>query len=419
MPEQTPTPEINTQPAAPKSDAPTAQVRDKRILPEGVVPKQAQGYVIAGLAVLILMAVMFSKNHAKPMPASAAPASTTLSTDVNQQKIHELEQDLSADQRQSLQAQAQGQNGLPMQAGTMAAPGTQPPGIASSAQPSAPATTQPTQPPRDPIADAEKALEFKARFASNLVSPVDAASHPPTESGAINTDAAARSASLPQPPATQPSPADASGNKHAPEVNLNRAHGQPYVLFEGTTIDTGLVNRLDGEFVGSVKVMVTNPVYSRDRQHVLIPEGTFILGDAQKVSGFGQKRLAVAFHRMIMPDGYNVDLDQFHGLDQAGESGLKDKVNNRYLQIFGASIALGIIAGAAEATTDSGYEENGSSMYRQGMAESLATSGANVLDKFINIPPTITIREGHRIKIYLTQDMLLPAYENHDMPGVM
>ena len=120
-----------------------------------------------------------------------------------------------------------------------------------------------------------------------------------------------------------------------------------------------------------------------------------------------------------MPDGYNVDLDQFHGLDQAGETGLKDKVNNHYLEIFGASIALGVIAGAAEATTASGYEENGSSMYRQGMAESLAASGANVLDKFINIPPTITIREGHRIKIYLTQDLLLPAYENHDMPGVM
>ena len=50
---------------------------------------------------------------------------------------------------------------------------------------------------------------------------------------------------------------------------------------------------------------------------------------------------------------------------------------------------------------------------------SLSASGSNVLDKFINIPPTITIREGHRIKIYLTQDMLLPAYENHDMPGVM
>jgi type IV secretion system protein VirB10 len=202
-------------------------------------------------------------------------------------------------------------------------------------------------------------------------------------------------------------------------VNVNSAHGQPFVLFEGATIDTALVNRLDGEFAGPVKVMVTNPVYSQDRQHVLIPEGTFILGDAQKVSGFGQKRLAVAFHRLIMPDGYSVDLDQFHGLDQVGETGLKDKVNNHYLQIFGASIALGIISGAAEATTNGGYSESGSDMYRQGMASSLAASGANVLDKFINIPPTITIREGHRIKVYITQDMLLPAYENHDMPGVM
>ena len=53
---------------------------------------------------------------------------------------------------------------------------------------------------------------------------------------------------------------------------------------------------------------------THDRQHLLIPEGTFILGDVQKVAGLGQKRLAVTFHRMLMPDGYSVDLDQFHGL---------------------------------------------------------------------------------------------------------
>ena len=138
----------------------------------------------------------------------------------------------------------------------------------------------------------------------------------------------------------------------------------------------------------------------------------------QKVAGFGQKRLAVTFHRLLMPDGYSVDLDQFRGLDQIGDSGLKDKVNSHYLQVFGASIALGVIAGAAEASTNGGYNESGSDAYRQGIASSLSQSSANVLDRFINIPPTITIREGHRIKVYITQDMLLPAYENHDMPGV-
>jgi type IV secretion system protein TrbI len=119
-----------------------------------------------------------------------------------------------------------------------------------------------------------------------------------------------------------------------------------------------------------------------------------------------------------MPDGYSVDLDQFHGLDQIGDTGLKDKVNNHYVEIFGASIALGIISGAAEATNaNAGYNESGTEAYKSGVASSLSQSSANVLDRFINIPPTITIREGHRIKVYITQDMLLPAYENHSVPS--
>jgi type IV secretory pathway VirB10-like protein len=396
----------------------TTALRDKRIAPEGVVPKQAQGYVIAGLAVLILMAVMFSKNHAKPAAKTTDSGPVAASTDVNQRKIQELEQDLSADQRQS-QQQALKTNAATTPTGMATAANPAQPGVASSAAQLPPPAAQPTEPPRDPVADAEKALAFKARFASNLVTAEENASRSLAEpSGTDST--ATHPSSLQQAVAVQPAAASATNNKRAPEVNENSAHGQPFVVFEGTTIDTVLVNRLDGEFAGPLKVMVTNPIYSQDRQHLLIPEGTFILGDVQKVAGFGQKRLAVTFHRLIMPDGYSVDLDQFHGLDQAGFTGLKDKVNNHYVEIFGASIALGVIAGAAEATNNNaGYNQSGTEAYKSGIASSLSQSSANVLDRFINIPPTITIREGHRIKVYITQDMLLPAYENHDMPPVM
>jgi len=406
--------------AAPPAPENSSGLRDKRVRPEGVVPKQAQGYVVAGLAVLILMAVMFSKNHAKPVPKETASSPLAASTDMNQRKIQELEQDLSADQRQSRQEQLARNNNptaSAMNASTANAPTMQAGGVAAPAPQLPPAT----EPPRDPIADAEKAMAFKARFASNLVSADDGAAHPSAESTGASDNSPARSSSLPpQATAMQTAATAASGSKRAPEVNVNSAHGQPFVVFEGTTIDTVLVNRLDGEFAGPLKVMVTNPIYSQDRQHMLIPEGTFILGDVQKVAGLGQKRLAVTFHRLLMPDGYSVDLDQFHGLDQAGSTGLKDQVNNHYLQLFGASIALGIISGAAEATNaNQGYNESGTEAYKAGIASSLSQSSANVLDRFINIPPTITIREGHRIKVYITQDMLLPAYENHDMPGVM
>lgn len=415
------TPEMETQAdtaeaQSPSAQFPTPRLKDKRKLPEGVVPKQAQGYVVAGLAVLILMAVMFSKNHAKPVSKEALSSSLAASTDVNQRKIQELEQDLSADQRQS-QQQAQA---LKMQSGATTSPpnagvfaGSAQNTVASPAMQLPPAA----EPPRDPVADAEKALAFKARFASNLVPANDGASHPLAAD--LDDNAGTRSSSLPPMATTESAVAlAAASSKRPPEVNANSAHGQPYVIFEGTTIDTVLVNRLDGEFAGPLKVMVTNPIYSQDRQHLLIPEGTFILGEAQKVAGLGQKRLAVTFHRLIMPDGYAVDLDRFHGLDQAGSTGLKDKVDNHYVEIFGASIALGIISGAAESTNlNEGYNENGTEAYKAGIASSLSQSSANVLDRFINIPPTIAIREGHRIKIYITQDMLLPAYENHTMPS--
>jgi type IV secretion system protein VirB10 len=79
-----------------------------------------------------------------------------------------------------------------------------------------------------------------------------------------------------------------------------------------------------------------------------------------------------------------------------------------------------VIAGAAEiSNANQGLNQTGSEAYRAGVASSLSQSGSTILDRFINIPPTLTIREGHRIKVYITQDMLLPAYENHDMPGVM
>ena len=424
MAEEKLTEEVETQKVPPNPQLPNAPLRDERAQPPGVLAKQSQSYLIAGLSVVILLAVLFSKNHAKPAAKPLAPASTAPTSEANQRNIERFQEDLTAEQRQ---VEAQRQAGQQSAAGTNLEPG----GLNGTATATNKQRPLDNQPPRDPIADAEKALAFKARFASNLVTPQVAPPH----------DNMARSLSEQNPgvglgnalarayfqsqkiPASVPNAAPnekqtSTAAKHPPEVNLNSAHGWPYVLFEGTILDTVLLNRLVGDFAGPVKVMVTNPVYSQDRQHVLIPEGTFLLGDVQKVSGFGQRRLAVRFHRMLMPDGYSVDLDQFQGLDQAGATGLSDQVNNHYLQIFGASIALVVISGAAEATTyGSGYTISGPAMYEQGVASSLSQSGADVLDRFINILPTITIREGHRIKVYLTQDMLLPAYENHTMPG--
>src|SRR6202023_45360 len=89
------------------------------------------------------------------------------------------------------------------------------------------------------------------------------------------------------------------------QKSSDAAAGKTYILFEGTILESVLINRLDGQFVGPVECLLSNDLYSHDRQHLLIPAGTKLLGETRKVEAFGQTRLAVAFHRMVMPDGFS------------------------------------------------------------------------------------------------------------------
>ena len=188
-------------------------------------------------------------------------------------------------------------------------------------------------------------------------------------------------------------------------------------MFEGTVLEALLINRLDGSFAGPVSCLLSNNVYSHDRQHLLIPAGSKMLGEANKVDTFGQARLAVTFHRLIMPDGYSVNLDQFKGLDQEGATALKDKVNNHYARIFGASLAIGVLGGVAQIGTGSVLNSDSTDRIREGFGVGMANAGEHILDRFLNILPTVTIREGTRVKIYLSNDLLLPDYTTHTMPS--
>jgi len=211
---------------------------------------------------------------------------------------------------------------------------------------------------------------------------------------------------------------ESSSKRSSPSPSaLNAADGKTYVIFEGRVLETVLLNRLDGQFTGPVECLVSNDIYSHDRQHLLIPSGTKVLGEAKRVDTFGQTQLAVAFHRLIMPDGYSVSLDQFKGMNQIGDTGLRDQVNNHYLKIFGASLAVGAIGGIAEAGSGGLLTQSGTQSIQAGGVQILGQTSQRILDKFLNILPTVRIREGHRVKIYLSGDLAVPDYANHKMPS--
>ena len=171
-------------------------------------------------------------------------------------------------------------------------------------------------------------------------------------------------------------------------------------IHEGSFLEGVLLTQLTGDFPGPVLATVSVPFYSADRQRVLIPRGTRVVGTARAVQDPDQSRLAVAFHRLLLPDGSWIDLE-FTGLNQAGEGALQDQVDRHYFSTFAAAGAIGVVSGLALA---------GGSPFglRAGVGQGLGQSATSVLDRFLNRLPTITIRAGHRLRIWFTSDVLVP-----------
>ena len=176
-------------------------------------------------------------------------------------------------------------------------------------------------------------------------------------------------------------------------------------IYEGSFLEAVLVTELSGEFPGPVLANVSVPFYSADRQRILIPRGARVVGTVGAVSGADQERLAVAFHRIIWPDGRTVSLE-FNGLNQIGESALKDAVDRHYFSMFAAAGAVGILSGLT--AMGSNPYAGGQQGFQAGASQGLGEGAVRILDRFLNRLPTITIRAGHRLRIWFTGDVLVP-----------
>lgn len=423
-----------TPPAASSNSAAAAStpaVTDRRPVPRGVLPKRVQTWVMAGLAVGMLAIMLIIGRPAPPeRPAATAASAQIPSAD----RVRDYQDRLRAVEAQALRdAQA-------------SAPVTQ----VAPVQYQDPATP----PPQDPIEAERKRREYESLFASNVVlsrrpeaerpdvgrpissSSTPVRSEPTTPSVDEIADAViranARAGGMVANPVVQPAapaagagspvpPTQQKGAAQAPEqTDAISPAGPLHRLLEGTVIDTVLTNRLDGSSESPVNCLVTNPVYSHSGRHVLIPAGARVLGETRPVQGFGEGRLAVAFHRLLMPDGRTYRLDKFLGLNQIGDAGLRDRVNQHYLSTFGAAAAVGLISGLSQYLGSAGLARGDGDrtiVIAGGVGDATSQATLQVMNRFLNRLPTITIREGHRVKVYLTGDMELPAYTPPERPG--
>lgn len=395
-------------------------VTDRRPTPAGVLPRRFQTWIMAGLAAGILLIILLAGEPGPPAGPAQAPVTQAPTAD----RLRDYQERLRA-----MEARA-------------ATEATQPavdPSQAFSGEPPAPRA-------EDPLVAERRRRDYESLFASNVVLSRRNGSGRPDEGAVPPRSASTDGRAGPAPsldaiadavvratardgttspgstPPTSaelrpdaPSAATASTSRSAtPEAtDPIRAAGRLHRLLEGTFIDATLTNRLDGAGAAPVVCLVTNPVYAHAGHVVVIPPGARVLGETRPVQALGETRLAVAFHRLVMPDGRTYRLDQFRGLNQLGDVGLRDRVKQHYWSTFGAAGAVGLISGLAQWLGTAGVSSatgGGTVVVTGGMTETSQTS-QQVLSRFLNRLPTVTIREGHRVKVYLSSDLDLPAYE--------
>ncbi len=215
-----------------------------------------------------------------------------------------------------------------------------------------------------------------------------------------------------QPVSAQRSPSTTTNTDPMARYDFDGYQGRLYRVFEGTVFEGVVTNHIDGGLAGPMIVMLTTDYYSHDHQQLLLPQGTRLIGTVSSVGTAQARKLFVTFDRAICPDGFSVQLNKFIGLDPLGTTGLATSVNNHYLSSFTAAALIGGIGGLAQ-IGNTGSVLTADAEIRNGISEQTAQESEQILNKFLNRLPVITVKEGSRARIYITQDMLIPSYAEH------
>ena len=402
----------------------TTTVIDRRPVPRGVLPKGIQTWLMVGIAGVIVVIILFAGQPQAPQRTAQAAAMAPTAT--SPERVRDYQERLNA-----INAQ------LAMKAMPERTPVSEP------AMTTAYGAVERERTPQraDPLAVERQRRDYESLFASNVVvsrrAPLQRsdtrqqASRPEGFDPAAVTepsldaiaDAVVRATDRAGRPLEEPKPAPAANPSRtvASPSQSDTVIGPRYRVAEGTIIDAVLTNRLDGGSSSPVNCMVTNALYSQDGRRVLVPAGARILGETRAVEGWGETRLAVSFHRIVMPDGSSVPLDHFRGLNQLGDAGLRDRVDRHYWSTFGGAAAVGLVGGLSQLLGNvalGGGDGDRTVIVAGGSADAASQAAAQTLSQFLNRMPTITIREGHRVKVYVTRDVDLPEWTGNTAAGM-
>lgn len=189
----------------------------------------------------------------------------------------------------------------------------------------------------------------------------------------------------------------------------------PVTLYEGELLDAVLVNRIIADTEPSpVICQISKDVFDAGGRYVVFPANSRIVGSSQVVTYKGAHRLFISFHRVILPNGPAIEFPgsqkALRALDDTGALGVVSNVNRHWFLQFGTAIFFGVLDGLAGAAQRHSEIFSPTSIVIDRTSRNFERILDTIMSQYSSIVPTITVHQGHKMKIYLADDVFISPY---------
>jgi type IV secretory pathway VirB10-like protein len=206
----------------------------------------------------------------------------------------------------------------------------------------------------------------------------------------------------------------ASQPQDVPDVRRTTRSLAPNSLAAGSLIPTVLMGAVNSDAPGLVTAVVSHDVYdSLTGSALLVPAGSRLLGTSGAAAQ-GQTRLAIAWVRLTLPDGTLYDLGSMPAADLSGASGIQDRTNRHLARIFSSALLLSAFAASAQLSQPDVYRGGLRELTPQevaagAMGQQLNNSANSLIDRELQVPPTLVLRPGTACNVIVTNDLIFPG----------
>ena len=172
---------------------------------------------------------------------------------------------------------------------------------------------------------------------------------------------------------------------------------------QGTMIQAVMETAVTSELAGQVLAITSEDVFSYDGSRILIPRGSRLIGRYRSGAEIAQRRLTIAWDRIILPTDQTVRISSFGG-DELGRSGVTGFVDTRFDDRFGASALISIISAAPSvAAAEAGDEVTADVL--EDLGDDLADATDSVIGEYLSIGPVIYVDQGARVTVMVDRDL--------------